>query len=87
MFALSATGGLPTIVRNSPVPIMMNTPAAKRYVGVAKASPASLSPRRLMAASTATNMSAITTRCGPRPGTAEMMLSTPEDTDTATVIT
>ena len=46
-----------------------------------------LSPRGLTAASSATEGEAIGTRSSATDGTAEMMLSTPEDTDTATVIT
>ena len=61
-FADSATGASPTIVRNSPVPLMTNTPAAHRYVGAAKAAPASRSPRRFTAASTTTKLTAMSTR-------------------------
>ena len=56
-------------------------------MGAAKASPASRMPRRFTAASTATNATASTTRSGCSDGTAEMMLSTPDETDTDTVIT
>jgi hypothetical protein len=67
--------------------IRMNTPVANRYVGAANARPASRRPRRFTAASSTTNASANNTRRSASEGTAEMMLSTPEDTDTATVIT
>ena len=54
---------------------------------MAKATPASLTPRRFTAVSRVTNSSASSTRWGPMLGKAEMMLSTPEETDTATVMT
>ncbi len=85
--ALSATGASPTRYRKSPVAIMTSTPLTNRYVGAAKARPDSRTPRRFTTASSATKPSAIGTRCACNWGTAEMMLSTPEATDTATVIT
>ena len=66
---------------------MMKTPVANRYVGAAKASPASRSPRRFTAARTTTKPTASSTRWWCTAGTAEMMLSTPDETDTATVMT
>ena len=56
-------------------------------MGAAKASPASRTPRRFTAVSTTTKPIASQTRAGCSDGSAEMMLSTPEETDTATVIT
>ena len=47
----------------------------------------SRTPRRLTAARMTTNPTAIQTRNGLSTGIAEMMLSTPEATETATVIT
>ena len=58
-----------------------------RYVGTAKVRPDSRTPRRFIAVSSTTNPMLIATRCGLSAGTAEMMLSTPAATDTATVIT
>jgi hypothetical protein len=56
-------------------------------VGIAKALLDSRTPRRLTAASRTTKKIASSTRTGASSGTAEMMLSTPEATDTATVMT
>ena len=86
-FALSATGASPISARTKPVMIMTATPEANRYVGAANAVPASLMPRRFTAARTTTNATAICTRWACSDGAAEMMLSTPEETDTATVMT
>lgn len=58
-----------------------------RYVGAAKARPDSRTPRRFIAVSRPTKTSAISTRYSASSGIAEMMLSTPEATDTATVMT
>jgi hypothetical protein len=58
-----------------------------RYVGTAKVRPDSRTPRRFMAIRKNTKPRFIATRCGFSSGTAEMMLSTPAATETATVIT
>ena len=47
----------------------------------------SVSARRVVPTSSTTNSSASCTRCACKDGAALMMLSTPEDTDTATVLT
>ena len=70
-----------------PTTIITNTLPMNRYVGIANAFDDSLTPRRLMAASTMTNAIASSTRNGSSSGTAEMMLSTPDATDTTTVMT
>ena len=54
---------------------------------MAKRSDASRTPRRLTTTIRITNPTASSTRPGFRNGSAEMMLSTPEATDTATVST
>ena len=66
---------------------MIMIPVANRYVGTAKVLPDSRTPRRFAAASSATSPTAISTRCWFSDGNAEMMLSVPEETDTATVST
>jgi hypothetical protein len=70
-----------------PVPIITTRPPMNRYVGAANARPDSRTPRRLAAASSATSPTAMSTRCWFREGNAEMMLSVPEETETATVST
>jgi hypothetical protein len=85
--ALSATGGFPSDACNPPTAIITMTPAMNRYVGTAKVRPDSRTPRRFIAISTTMNSRLIPTRCAFSPGTAEMMLSTPAATNTATVIT
>ncbi|CAB4911926.1 unannotated protein [freshwater metagenome] len=73
--------------RTNPVTTMTRMPATNRYVGTAKLLPDSRSPRRFAAARNATRPTASSTRCSASAGNAEMMLSVPEATDTATVIT
>jgi hypothetical protein len=85
--ALSATGASPNNVRNSPQATMPSTPTTNRYVGSANARPDSRTPRRFAAVRKTTNPTAIGTRPEFRAGAAEMMLSTPADTETATVRT
>ena len=65
----------------------ISTPTVNAYVGMANAVPDSRTPRRLAAASSATRTSASQTRTGLRSGNAEITLSTPAETDTATVST
>ena len=69
------------------MPTMISTPSMNRCVGAANNRPDSRTPRRFIAVSRATKPSAIRTRWSASAGSAEMMLSTPEATDTATVIT
>ncbi len=69
----------------SPTTIMTSTEPMKTYVGIAKAVDASRTPRRFTRMISTTNPTAASTRHGSRPGRAEMMLSTPDATDTATV--
>jgi hypothetical protein len=85
--ALSACGVSPNRIRITPVTMSTSTPAVNAYVGTANAVPDSRSPRRLAAASSATRPSESPTRAGLRSGNAEITLSTPADTDTATVST
>jgi hypothetical protein len=66
---------------------MATTPRTKPYVGTAKNRPDSFTPRRFIAVRKATSSSASATRCSASPVKAEMMLSTPAETDTATVRT
>ena len=66
---------------------MTMMPLMNRYVGTANALPDSRTPRRLAAASSATRPTAMGTRYSLSDGNAEMMLSVPAETDTATVIT
>jgi len=56
-------------------------------VGTANTRPDSRVPRRVARVSTAISPTAIATACGDRVGIAEVTASTPEVTDTATVIT
>jgi hypothetical protein len=77
----------PKTIRSSPVTMSTNTPTVKAYVGTANAVPDSRTPRRFAAASSATRPSASQTRAGLRSGNAEITLSTPAETDTATVST
>ena len=84
--ALSAIGASPSAVRTSPTTSISATLPMKRYVGTANALLASRTPRRLTAARITMNPTAITTRYGARNGSAEMMLSTPAATETATVM-
>ena len=85
--ALSACGVSPNTMRSSPVTMSISTPTVNAYVGTANAVPDSRTPRRLAAASSATRTSASQTRTGLRSGNAEITLSTPAETDTATVST
>src|SRR5690606_1483888 len=85
--ALDAIGASPSAVRTSPVTIMTATEPTKTYVGIANANDASRTPRRFTMTMMMTKTTASSTRHGARWGTAEMMLSTPEATDTATVST
>ena len=57
------------------------------YVGMANATPASRMPRRFIAASTATTVTATPTGWSRANGQAEPMFATPDETDTATVST
>ena len=66
---------------------MTATDPMKTYVGIANSSDASRTPRRLTRMITTTNPTASSTRPGARNGSAEMMLSTPDATETATVRT
>ena len=52
---------------------------------MAKMLPLSRTPRRLMSVMKAITLTAMTTRKGTRPGKAETIWATPEETDTATV--
>ncbi len=73
--------------RTSPVTIRTAMPLMNRYVGAANALPDSRTPRRLAAASSATRPTPICTRYSLSSGKAEMMLSVPAETETATVMT
>ena len=66
---------------------MTKTLPMNRYVGTANAFDDSLTPRRFTAARMMTKSTAISTRNGLSSGIAEMMLSTPDATDTTTVMT
>ena len=85
--ALEATGGLPAAMRMSPTSTISPTEPMKMYVGSAKARDASRTPRRFTMTISTTNPTASSTRQVLRTGSAEMMLSTPDATDTATVST
>ena len=85
--ALEATGGSPSAVCPSPTTIMNATDPMKMYVGSAKTRDASRTPRRFTMTMTITKPTASSTRPPLSAGTAEMMLSTPDATDTATVRT
>ena len=68
-----------------PVPTMTNMTATNPYVGSAKSTPDSRTPRRLTIVSSATNPSESPTLCGSSDGAADVSASTPAVTDTATV--
>ena len=57
----------------------------KKYVGMAKIRPDSLTPRRLPHATRAMKNSEIGTRYGARASNAEVRAAVPADADTATV--
>ena len=59
----------------------------KPYVGMANAVPDSRSPRRFIAVSSTTAVTATSTLWVATNGTTEPRLATPEETDTATVST
>src|SRR5438128_923742 len=74
--------------RTRPTPISENIEKMKTYVGVAKASPDSRTPRRFTTVSRTTQMIAMPTRSGPRrPPIADEIARIPDETDTATVRT
>ena len=83
--ALEATGGSPSDHRMSPTTIITMTEPMNTYVGMAKAVDASRTPRRFTRMISTTKPTASSTRQASSPGSAEMMLSTPDATDTATV--
>ena len=83
--ALEATGASPRAHRTRPVTTMTPTEPMNTYVGTANARDASRTPRRFITTMSTTKPTASSTRHGSRTGRAEMMLSTPEATDTATV--
>ncbi len=76
-----------TSPRKAPQMIMMNTPATKRYVGMAKSLPDSLTPRRFISVSSTMAATAQAVLCSTTKGMAEPRFSTPEAMDTATVRT
>src|SRR6476469_1099154 len=84
--ALSATGASPMSARVRPTPLTVRMHATNTYDGTANARPDSLVPRRFIMVRPAITATAMATRCGLRLGTAEMTLSTPAATDTATVM-
>lgn len=67
--------------------IMMKTPATKRYVGMAKSLPDSLTPRRFISVSSTMAAIAHAVLCSTTNGIADPRFSTPEAIDTATVST
>jgi hypothetical protein len=82
----SASGAWPSTASPRPTAIMTMMPAMNAYVGTANARPDSFTPRRFIAISTATKKMLMPTRYALNWGTAEMMLSTPAATETATVM-
>jgi hypothetical protein len=86
--ALGAVRSSPsTKMRTSPVSSMPTMTIRKPYVGMANAVPDSRSPRRFIAVSTATAVTATPTLCSATYGSTAPRLATPEETDTATVST
>ena len=63
------------------------TAPENRYVGTAKARPASLRPRRLPKAMSTTTPTVISSLYGPTAGTAEATAAVPAEVCTATVTT
>ena len=86
-FGTSACGHAPSRHWPTPVPIMTNMTATNPYVGIAKSTPDSRTPRRLTTVSSTTNASDSPTLCGSSEGAADVSASTPAVTDTATVRT
>jgi len=85
-FAVSATWH-PDRHWKNPVRIVPATIATKPYVGSAKRAPASFTPRRLAAVTSATSNDAISTLWSVSEGAAEVIATLPAVTDTATVST
>src|SRR3954451_21066348 len=85
--ALSARSCCPDASFITPTTISAPTPNMKAYVGIANAVPDSRKPRRLSSMMTSTMATASSTSCPANEPTAEVMLATPELTDTATVST
>src|SRR4029079_4240088 len=86
-WALSTFGRLPPNPRRTPYSAIPSTPIMKPYVGIAKKAPDSRTPRRFIAASTTTSVTATTTSWPATHGIADPAFWTPDETDTATVST
>ena len=76
---------LPKIKRARPSPTVTNIIRIKKYVGMEKAMPDSLTPRRLISMIRPINPTAIATRQGSRMGKADTSWATPDEMDTDTV--
>src|SRR4051812_48910320 len=85
--ALSAFISVPVAAWNNPQTTMTRMPRMNPYVGIAKAFPDSRMPRRFNAVSTETITMDASTLCSATHGTADPMLATPDEVDTATVST
>ena len=72
---------------HSPVTIVMPTMTTKPYVGSAKSAPASFTPRRFAAVTSATSPDAISTLWSASDGAAEVIAIVPAVIETATVRT
>ena len=78
---------LPSASRISPTTIIKMTEPANRYVGTAKARPASLSPRRFPRHISRTTPTQISSLYGPIAGNADATAAVPAAIWTATVTT
>jgi hypothetical protein len=83
--ALSTSGSVPLSSRMNPHAHMPMMAVMKRYVGTAKNVPDSRTPRRFIAASTATAIAATITSCPLSDGNAAEAYDDADDTETATV--
>src|SRR5262245_5328899 len=80
-----ACGQLPVAHFETPVPIIKSIATTNPYVGIAKAIPDSLTPRRFTKVRSRTNRSDSATLCASKDGAADDTANTPAVTETATV--
>ena len=85
--AVLASGRLPVTPLTKPYANIRKVSPMNKYVGTAKARPDSRTPRRFASISSATHATDNSTACRCRLGAALVMATTPDTTDTATVIT
>ena len=74
-----------TTIRKTPIAIIRNALPRNRYVGTAKMLPASRRPRRLAIVISAIAPTPMPTAKGASAGTAEVICSTADEVETATV--